>query len=43
MGGTLSTGGNAAQGDLAGAGAGFVFEEREGFSDGAFAWRMAAF
>ena len=35
MGETLSTGGNAAQGDFAGVGAGAVFEEsRDGFSAG---------
>ena len=43
MGETLSTGGNDAQGDLAGAGAGFVLVAVEGFSVGVLAWRMAAF
>jgi hypothetical protein len=41
---TLSTGGKAAHGDLDGAGAGAVFEERsEGFSEGLLACKLVAF
>jgi hypothetical protein len=37
MGETLSTGGNEAHGDLAGAGAGLALVVMEGFSEGVFA------